>query len=50
MTHAWRNLVPLTIPVMMGYLPLGTVFGVLWMNAGLSWYWAPLMSVLVYVV
>lgn len=48
MTHAWRNLVPLTIPVMMGYLPLGTVFGVLWMNAGLSWYWAPLMSVLVY--
>ncbi len=48
MTHAWRSLLPLTIPVMMGYLPLGTVFGVLWMDAGLSWYWAPLMSILVY--
>ncbi len=38
----------LTIPVMMGYLPLGAVFGVLWVNAGLTWYWAPLMSLLLY--
>jgi 4-azaleucine resistance transporter AzlC len=44
----WRGVVPLTLPVMMGYLPLGAVFGVLWVDAGLSWYWAPLMSVLVY--
>ncbi len=48
MRNGWRSLVELTIPVMMGYLPLGTVFGMLWMKAGLSWYWAPLMSLLVY--
>ncbi|OIN07367.1 AzlC family ABC transporter permease [Oceanisphaera psychrotolerans] len=46
--NTWRGVLPLTLPVMMGYLPLGAVFGVLWMNAGLSWYWAPLMSVIVY--
>ncbi|MGO1247915.1 MAG: AzlC family ABC transporter permease [Oceanisphaera sp.] len=38
----------LTVPVMMGYLPLGAVFGVLWVDASLTWYWAPLMSVIVY--
>lgn len=43
-----RSYCSLTLPVMMGYLPLGAVFGVLWMNAGLEWYWAPVMSLLVY--
>ncbi|MFD1008908.1 AzlC family ABC transporter permease [Oceanisphaera ostreae] len=38
----------LTFPVMMGYLPLGAVFGVLWVDAELTWYWAPLMSIIVY--
>ncbi|WP_116475562.1 AzlC family ABC transporter permease [Zobellella maritima] len=46
--NSWRGVVPLTLPVMMGYLPLGAVFGVLWVDAGLSWYWAPLMSIIVY--
>lgn len=46
--NTWRGVVPLTLPVMMGYLPLGAVFGVLWVDAGLSWYWAPLMSIIVY--
>ncbi len=45
---SWRGVLPLTLPVMMGYLPLGAVFGVLWIDAGLSWYWAPLMSIIVY--
>ncbi|GHA05139.1 AzlC family ABC transporter permease [Oceanisphaera arctica] len=45
---SWRGILPLTLPVMMGYLPLGAVFGVLWVDAGLSWYWAPLMSIIVY--
>ena len=45
---SWRNSVALTLPVMMGYLPLGAVFGVLWVDAELTWYWAPLMSILVY--
>lgn len=48
MNANWRGLLPLTLPVMMGYLPLGAVYGVLWVDAGLSWYWAPLMSLLVY--
>ena len=48
MMRSWQGIFPLTVPVMMGYLPLGAVFGVLWANAGLCWYWAPLMSVLVY--
>lgn len=46
--NTWRGLLPLTLPVMMGYLPLGAVFGMLWVDAGLNWYWAPLMSLLVY--
>ena len=46
--NSWRNALSLTFPVMMGYLPLGAVFGVLWMDAELAWYWAPLMSVIVY--
>lgn len=46
--NSWRNTFSLTLPVMMGYLPLGAVFGVLWVDAELTWYWAPLMSVLVY--
>lgn len=46
--NSWRNALSLTFPVMMGYLPLGAVFGVLWMDAGLAWYWAPLMSIIVY--
>ena len=46
--NSWRNTFSLTLPVMMGYLPLGAVFGVLWVDAALTWYWAPLMSMLVY--
>lgn len=46
--NSWRNAFSLTFPVMMGYLPLGAVFGVLWIDAELAWYWAPLMSVIVY--
>ncbi|ART80017.1 AzlC family ABC transporter permease [Oceanisphaera avium] len=45
---SWRTAFSLTLPVMMGYLPLGAVFGVLWIDAQLTWYWAPLMSILVY--
>ncbi|GGB49381.1 branched-chain amino acid ABC transporter permease [Oceanisphaera marina] len=45
---SWRSALPLTFPVMMGYLPLGAVFGVLWVDAGLAWYWAPLISIIVY--
>lgn len=38
----------LTAPVAMGYIPLGTVFGFLFVQAGAAWWLAILTSVLVY--
>lgn len=38
----------LSIPVAMGYVPLGAVFGFLLVQAGAAWWLAPLMSLLVY--
>ncbi|MCX4778462.1 AzlC family ABC transporter permease [Streptomyces sp. NBC_01264] len=37
-----------TVPVAMGYIPLGAAYGLLMVDAGLDWYWAPLSSVLVF--
>jgi 4-azaleucine resistance transporter AzlC len=37
-----------TLGVGMGYLPLGTAFGVLLATSGLDWWWAPVFSVLIY--
>lgn len=37
-----------TIPVMMGYVPLGIVFGFLMVQNGASWWHAPLMSLMVF--
>lgn len=36
------------MPVMMGYVPLGAVFGFLLVQQGASWWLAPLMSLLVF--
>ena len=37
-----------TIPVMLGYLFLGSAFGILLQQAGYSWPWALLMSAVIY--
>jgi 4-azaleucine resistance transporter AzlC len=37
-----------TVPVAMGYMPLGAAYGLLLVNAGLSWYWAPVSSLVVF--
>jgi 4-azaleucine resistance transporter AzlC len=37
-----------TIPVAMGYIPLGTAYGLLVTNAGLDWYWAPVSSLTIF--
>ncbi|MFJ8310470.1 MULTISPECIES: AzlC family ABC transporter permease [unclassified Streptomyces] len=37
-----------TVPVAMGYLPLGAAYGLLLVDAGIDWYWAPLSSVFVF--
>lgn len=42
--QAWR----LTFPILLAYFPLGAVFGVLFVHQGYAWYWAPIMSLLVY--
>lgn len=38
----------LTLPVLFAYFPLGLVFGVLFAHSGFSWYFAPIMSLLVF--
>lgn len=38
----------LSLPILFAYFPLGIVFGILFFNLGYPWYYAPLMSALVY--
>jgi 4-azaleucine resistance transporter AzlC len=37
-----------TIPVLFGYVPIGIAFGFLLSQSGYNWYFAPLMSILIY--
>ncbi|MGW7453242.1 AzlC family ABC transporter permease [Streptomyces sp. NPDC054787] len=37
-----------TVPVAMGYLPLGAAFGLLLVSHGLPWYWAPTTALVVF--
>jgi 4-azaleucine resistance transporter AzlC len=37
-----------TVPVLFGYVPIGIAFGFLLVKAGYPWYFAPLMSLLIY--
>ena len=37
-----------SLPVLFGYVPLGIAFGVLFAGLGYPWFYAPLMSVIVY--
>ena len=46
--NALRAAFPRTLPVMTGYLFLGTAFGVLLQQAGYGVFWALLMSVFIY--
>jgi 4-azaleucine resistance transporter AzlC len=42
------SLLSLSLPVAMGYVPLGAVFGFLLVQAGAAWWIGPFMSVLVF--
>ncbi|MFT3848897.1 MAG: AzlC family ABC transporter permease [Propionivibrio sp.] len=42
------SVLALTTPVAMGYIPLGTVFGFLFVQAGADWWLAVLSSIVVY--
>lgn len=50
--QSWREAAALalrdTVPVAMGYLPLGAAYGLLLVNAGIGWYWAPISSLIVF--
>ena len=37
-----------SLPVSFGYVPLGMAFGVLLVGLGYSWWWAPLMGLVIY--
>jgi 4-azaleucine resistance transporter AzlC len=44
----FRTVVRLTLPCAAGMVPLGIAFGVLVVQAGLAWWWAPAFSALIY--
>lgn len=46
--RAFRAAFPYTIPVLTGYLFIGTAFGVMYQEKGYNFLWAILMSILVY--
>jgi len=45
---SWQLLWSLSLPVAMGYVPLGAVFGFLLVQAGAAWWLAPLASLFVF--
>lgn len=46
--NAYKKAFPYTIPVLTGYLFIGIAFGVMYAEKGYSFWWAGLMSALVY--
>lgn len=46
--NAFKKAFPYTIPVLTGYLFIGTAFGVMYAEKGYSFLWAILMSIMVY--
>ena len=46
--QAFKRAFPYTIPVLTGYLFIGTAFGVMYAEKGYSFLWAMLMSIMVY--
>lgn len=45
---SWQQSLVKTLPVMLGYIPLGIAFGVLAVQMGFPWWLAPLMSIAIY--
>ncbi len=43
-----RSALNITLPILFGYLPLGTAFGILFNELGYPWFFAPLMGIIVY--
>jgi 4-azaleucine resistance transporter AzlC len=43
-----RNVAPLTLPVLFGYVPMGMAFGVLFVELGYAWYFSTIMAMLIF--
>src|SRR5690554_7760110 len=47
-SFSWQQSFIKTLPVMLGYIPLGIAFGVLAVQMGFPWWFAPLTSIAIY--
>lgn len=43
-----KKALSITIPIMLGYIPLGMAFGFLLTSESIAWYYAPLFSIMVF--
>ncbi|CAJ1508733.1 AzlC family ABC transporter permease [[Mycobacterium] burgundiense] len=46
--HTLRDVLGLTVPIGLAFIPLGMALGVLVVNAGLDWWWAPVFAAVIY--
>jgi 4-azaleucine resistance transporter AzlC len=46
--YRMREVMRMTAPVAMAYLPLGIAFGVYLVSSGIAWYWAPLSALIIF--
>lgn len=46
--QTFKKAFPYTLPVMMGYIPMGIAFGVLLSSQGYAFYWSTIMAILIY--
>ncbi len=46
--HPLRAVLALTVPIGLAFIPLGMALGILVVNAGLDWWWAPVFAAVIY--
>ncbi|BBZ00859.1 branched-chain amino acid ABC transporter permease [Mycolicibacterium chitae] len=46
--HPLRAVLALTVPIGLAFIPLGMALGILVVNAGLAWWWAPVFAAVIY--
>jgi 4-azaleucine resistance transporter AzlC len=48
MTHSFRQVLALSAPIGLAFIPLGMALGFLVVHAGLAWWWAPTFAAVIY--
>lgn len=46
--HSLRRVLQVTMPIGLAFIPLGMALGLLVVNAGLAWWWAPVFAAVIY--